>query len=176
MGLEPPRLLESHDLQRADRFDCGTPVPNEWLRVYAWTNHNSGSARVYVSIESSAGLIAGFYSLSAGAVEHSQAPSRISRGLAHHAIPVVLIGRLAVDLRYAGQGLGRFLIQDAFKHILETAQIIGTRAVIVQAKTPEAADFYTKLGFQASEDNPMLFFHLLKDIRKSLTAAGKSRP
>jgi len=176
LGPERPRPLEPRDLQLADRFDCATPVLNEWLRVYAWTNHNSGSARVYVSIDTNAGLIAGFYCLSAGAVEHSQAPSRISRGLARHAIPVVFVGRLAVDLRYTGQGLGRFLIQDAFKHILDTAQIIGTRAVIVQAKTPEAADFYAKLGFEASEDNPMLFFHLLKDMRKSLTAAGKSRP
>jgi GNAT superfamily N-acetyltransferase len=168
-----PRLIESHDLNFARSFDCGTTVLDEWLRIYAWTNHNSGSARVYVSIDNAAGLIAGYYRLSAGAVEHSVAPVRISKGLARHPIPVVLIGRLAVDRRYANQGLGRLLIRDAFQHILETADIIGTRAVMVQAKTPEAARFYVRLGFQASDADAMLFFHLLKDVKKSVSAAGK---
>ncbi len=174
MGLERPRLIESRDLDLTDRFDCGTSVLDEWLRVYAWTNHKSGSARVYVSIDTGARRIAGFYCLSAGAVEHAQAPRRISQGLARHPIPVILIGRLAVDQRYGNQGLGRFLIQDAFKRIVDTADIIGTRAVVVQAKTGEAAEFYRKLGFRASDSDPILFFHLLKDVRKSLDAARES--
>jgi GNAT superfamily N-acetyltransferase len=168
-----PRLIESGDLKLAERFDCGTPVLNEWLRVYAWTNHNSGSARVYVSVDAETGLIAGFYCLSASAVEHVNAPGRISKGLARHPIPVVLIGRLAVDRRYANQGLGRFLMQDAFRHILETSEIVGTRAAMVRAKTPEAAEFYSRLGFQSSRTDPMLFFHLVKDLKKSFDAAIK---
>ncbi len=173
MGPAHPRLIEVGDLNLAPRFDCGTPELNEWLRVYAWTNHNSGSARVYVSIDASADLIAGFYCLSAGAVEHADAPNRVAKGLARHPIPIVLIGRLAVDQRYAGQGIGRFLVQDAFQHIVETADKIGTRAVMVQAKNSAAADFYKRLGFQASDSNPMLFFLLVKDIKKSLDAARK---
>ncbi|MGO9606104.1 MAG: GNAT family N-acetyltransferase [Candidatus Binataceae bacterium] len=173
MGLERPRLIEVGDLRLADDFDCGTPVLNEWLRVYAWTNHNSGSARVYVCIDADAAAIAGYYSLSAGAVEHAQAPRRVSRGLARHPIPVVLIGRLAIDRRYSGRGLGRGLVRDAFDHTLESAEIVGTQALMVQAKTPEAAEFYRKRGFQTSDSDPMLFFHLLKDVRKSLAAAEK---
>jgi len=173
VAAERPRLIESRDLELTENFDCGTPVLDEWLRIYAWTNHNSGSARVYVSVDNQASLIAGFYCLSAGAVEHAHAPARVSQGLAHHPIPVVLIGRLAVDRRYANQGLGRLLVRDSFKHVVETADIIGTRAVMVQAKTPEAAEFYAKLGFQNSRSDPMLFFHLVKDIRKSLAAAPK---
>ncbi len=173
MAAERPRLIESRDLELAERFDCGIAVLNEWLRIYAWTNHQSGSARVYVSLDSQVRQIAGFYSLSAGAVEHEAAPRRVSKGLARHPIPVVLIGRLAVDRRYSSQGLGRLLIQDAFKHVLETADIIGTRAVMVRAKTAEAAEFYARLGFQASLADPMLFFHLIKDIRKSLEAAKR---
>ena len=172
MGPARPRLLESSDLHLADGFESGTPALDEWLRVYAWTNHNSGSARVYVSIDTSARLIAGFYSLSAGAVERAEAPQRVSKGLAGHPIPVVLIGRLAVDRRYASQGIGRFVVRDAFQHIVETADIIGTRAVMVQAKTPEAAEFYRRLGFQSTSSAPMLFFHLVKDVRRSLLEAG----
>jgi GNAT superfamily N-acetyltransferase len=173
MGLARPRLIEAGDLRLAEGFDCGTPVLNEWLHVCAWTNHNSGSARVYVCLDTDEDVIAGFYSLSAGAVEHAHAPSRISRGLARHPIPIALVGRLAIDRRYSNRGLGRFIVRDAFEHILESVEIVGTRAVVVQAKTPEVADFYRKLGFQASASDPMLLFHLLKDVKKSLIAARK---
>lgn len=173
MGPSRPRLLEASDLRLVDRFESGTSALDEWLRVYAWTNHNSGSSRVYVSVDTGAHLIAGFYSLSAGAIEHADAPKRVSKGLARHPIPIVLIGRLAVDKRYAGRGLGRFLIRDAFQHVIETAEIIGTRAVMVQAKTDEAAEFYRRLGFQPAGTEPMIFFHLVKDLRKSLLAAGE---
>jgi GNAT superfamily N-acetyltransferase len=173
MGLERPRLIEAGDLRFTDDFDCDTPVLNERLRVYAWTNHNSGGARVYVCIDTDQDAIAGFYSLSAGAAEHASVPGRISRGLARYPIPVVLIGRLAVDRRYGNRGLGRSLIRNAFEHVLESADIVGTRAVMVQAKTPETAEFYRMLGFHASDSDPMLFFHLLKDIKRSLAAAEK---
>jgi GNAT superfamily N-acetyltransferase len=173
VGPARPRLIEAGDLNLAPRFDCGTPELNEWLRVCAWTNHNSGSARVYVSVDSSADLIAGFYCLSAGAVEHADAPNRIAKGLVRHPIPVVLIGRLAVDQRYAGQGFGLFLMRDAFQRIVQTADVIGTRAVMVQAKNSAAADFYRRLGFQASDSNPMLFFLLVRDIKKSLDVARR---
>jgi GNAT superfamily N-acetyltransferase len=167
-GPERPRLIEVGDLKLAPRFDCGTPELNEWLRVYARTDHNRGSARVYVSVDTNADLIAGYYCLSAGAVEHADAPNRVSKGSAHPPIPIVLLGRLAVDQHYAGEGLGRFLVQDAFQHIVQTAGVIGTRAVMVQAKNSAAADFYKRLGFQASDSNWMLFFLLVKDIQKSL--------
>jgi GNAT superfamily N-acetyltransferase len=167
VGLERPRLLDLKDLQLADGFDCGTPVLNEWLRLYAWPNQKGGSARVYVSLDTAQGLIAGFYCLAGGAVQHKDAPKRVSQGLARHPIPVVLIGRLAVDQRYAGQGIGRFLIQDAFRRIIQTADSVDVRAVIVQAKNDSAAKFYRKLGFQAFDSDPMLFFQLVKDIRKS---------
>jgi len=174
VDLEPPRLLEARDLRLADRFDSGTSILNEWLRIYAWTNHKSGSARVYVCIDKEAGSVAGFYCLSAGAAEHAHASPRAKQGLARHPVPVVLVGRLAIDRRYANRGLGRFLMQDAFNHILETGETIGIRAVMVRAKTPEAAEFYRKLGFEASDSDPMLFFLLLKDIAKSRDAAKAS--
>jgi len=171
LGLEPPRLIQASDLLLSEKFDCGTPVLDQWLRVHAWTNHQSGSSRVYLSIDNDARLIAGFYCLSAGSVEHAAAPARVSKGLARHPIPVVLIGRLAVDRHYAGRGLGRFLMRDAYHRIVQTADTIGTRAIIVQAKTADAAEFYRRLGFDPFSTHSLLFYQLLKDVRKSLDAA-----
>ena len=163
--------MEARDLPLTLRFDCGVTVLNQWLQNYAWQNHRSGSARVYLAVDNVTNMIAGYYCLSAAQVERENAPKRVSQGLAQHSIPVVLIGRFAVDRRSQGSGLGRFFIRDAFERMFETADLIGIRAVIVRAKDASAAAFYARLGFQVSPSDPMLFFHLLKDIRKSLDAA-----
>jgi GNAT superfamily N-acetyltransferase len=166
--------MEARDLPLTLRFDCGVTVLNQWLQNYAWQNHRSGSARVYLAVDNVTNLIAGYYCLSAAQVERENAPKRVSQGLAQHPIPVVLIGRFAVDRRSQGSGLGRYLIRDAFERVFETADLIGIRAVIVRAKDASAAAFYARLGFQVSASDPMLFFHLLKDIRKSFDAARRS--
>jgi len=166
--------MEAGDLPLTLRFDCGVTVLNQWLQNYAWQNHRSGSARVYLAVDKDLNLIRGYYCLSAAQVERENAPKRVSQSLAQHPIPVALIGRFAVDRRAQGSGLGRFLIRDAFARVLDTADMIGIRAVMVRAKDASAAAFYARLGFQVSISDPMLFFHLLKDIRKSLDAVRKS--
>lgn len=173
MALRPPRPMEASDLPRTQSFDCGVAALNQWLLRFAWQNHNSGGARVYVSIDDEADRVAGYYCLSAAAVEHDAAPRVVSKGLARHPIAVVLIGRLAIDVHYRGLGLGRFLMRDAFVRILETAEKIGVRAVTVQAKDNTAAEFYRNLGFVASATDPNLFFMTLKDARKSLAEAAR---
>jgi GNAT superfamily N-acetyltransferase len=172
--LEKPRPLEVRDLPLAESFDCGESVLNEWLQKYAWQNHNSGAARVYVAIEVEPSKIAGYYCLSAASVEYGGAPARIGKGLAKHPIPVVLIGRLGVDQGYYGHGLARFLIRDAFQRTLEVADSIGVRAILVRAKNDSLSAFYEKLGFESSVTDPRLFFITIKDVKKSLAVAMQS--
>lgn len=161
----------------ARSFDCGVPALNEWLQRYAWQNHNSGGARVYVAIDrDDPSQISGYFCLSAADADYKSASSQVSRGLARHLIPVVLIGRLAVDQRYRGQNLGRFLVREAFRRIFEVEETIGVRAVMVVAKNDKAAEFYKKVGFESSVDDKALFFITLKDAKKSMEAAtAKSR-
>ena len=165
--------MEATDLPRTQPFDCGVAALNEWLQRFAWQNHSSGGARVYVCIDEETDRIAGYYCLSAASIEYGAAPRAVSKGLARHPVSVVLIGRLAVDQSFRGLGLGRFLSRDAFLRVLETADNIGIRAVMVQAKNEPAADFYRNLGFLASASDPNLFFMTLKDAKKSLQAAAK---
>jgi len=166
--------MEAGDVALAQTFDCGVPDLNKWLQNYAWQNHNSGGARVYLSIDRDANQIAGYFCLSAAGVEYKSAPARVARGLAHHAIPVALIGRLGVDQRYRGRKLGRFLVLEALRRVLEVADTMGVRAVIVVAKDDNAAEFYKRLGFEVSADDPRLFFITLKDAKKSLANALRS--
>jgi GNAT superfamily N-acetyltransferase len=168
--------MEQADIRRASNFDCGThPVLNDWLQKFAWPNHRSGGARVYVSVDTAQDLIAAYYSLSAAQAAHADVPVRVAHGMGQSPIPVVLIGRFAVDARFQGADIGRFMIRHAFGEVLTVANSIGVRAIMLDAKDQNGANFYTHLGFSASVSNPLRLFIMLKDIRKSLAAAS-ARP
>lgn len=105
--IEP--LTKAHVL---DQFDCGTASLTEWLRRFALTNHQSGSARTYVAHRRD-DVVVGYHSLTASSVARADAPERIAKGLPTQPIGVVLLARLAVDSRHQGNGLGKALLRDA---------------------------------------------------------------
>jgi len=144
-GLERPRLLRADDDIGA--FDCGVPVLNDWLKRRALVNHLSGASRTYVV--TAKGRVVAFYCLSAGAIEHAAAPGSIRRNMPEP-IPVVVMGRLAVDQGLQGKGLGPALLQHAIERVQEAAAITGIRALLVHAKDEKAAGFYKRFGFAAS--------------------------
>jgi hypothetical protein len=87
-------------------LDCGHESLNQWLRRFAWTNVQNDSARVYVAHRGN-GVASGYYAITAGSVSRAEAPDRVGRGLAAHPIGVVVLGRLAVDIKEQGKGLGK---------------------------------------------------------------------
>jgi GNAT superfamily N-acetyltransferase len=155
------RKLERGDPVAA--FDCGQPDLNRYLQRYAWNNHRANSAQIYVACAGPA--IAGYYSLSVAGVDYADSPARITKGLARHPVPVMLLARLAVDRTFQGQGLGAALLKDALLRTLQAADIAGIRAVIVQAKNEEARQWYLRFGFEPGPITPLHLFLLLKDIR-----------
>jgi GNAT superfamily N-acetyltransferase len=131
----PVPLSASHDLSE---FDCGAPALNDWLRQRALRNESRFS-RTYVVRDGD--KVAGYYCISAGAVEREAAPGKVRRN-APTAVPVSVIGRLAVSREYAGRGLGADLLADALRRIAAASQSIGIGAVMVQAKDENARRFY----------------------------------
>jgi GNAT superfamily N-acetyltransferase len=131
----PHSITATHDLSG---FDCGVPVLNDWLRERALKNESRFS-RSYVVCDGA--RVAGYYCLSAGAVQREAAPGKLRRN-APDAVPVSIIGRLAVDRGYAGRGLGASLLADALRRIAGAAQSIGIAAVLVQAKDEAARAWY----------------------------------
>ena len=135
-GLTAPApLTADHDLSQ---FDCGESVLDVWLKERALRNESRFS-RTYVVSEGQ--RVAGYYSISAGSVERAAAPGKLRRN-APDAIPVTIIGRLAVDRAFAGRGLGANLLSDALTRIALAAQTIGIAAVLVHAKDEKAKAFY----------------------------------
>jgi GNAT superfamily N-acetyltransferase len=162
-GLTAPvRLTVVHNLAE---FDCGIPSLNQWLTRHALKNEASGASRTYVTcIDNS---VVGYYCLAAGAVVRTEAPKSMQRNMPDP-IPVMILGRLAVDLVKQGQGIGRALLRDAIIRVLRAAEIVGIRAILVHAISDEAKRFYLSHGFEESPIDPMTLCLALGTARQAL--------
>ena len=158
---------ESREKLRPDHaiegLDSGREELNRYLLRYAWSNQRAGAAQTYVGLVGQS--IVGYYTLAIGHVSREEAPERVSKGLARHAVPIMLLARLAVDRRCRGQGIGRGLLKDALRRTLLAADIAGIRAFSVHAKDEEARGFYQRFDFIPSPADLMHLFILLKDVR-----------
>jgi len=162
--LESPVLLNrSHGVES---FDCGSASLNAYLLKFACDNNQNGSARTYASLRGN--QVAGYYTLAPGSVTQEDTPSRVRKGLARHPVPVILLARLAVDQHEQAQGLGAELLKDALLRVVNAAEIIGGRALLVHAKNEAAKSFYEHFGFESSPIDLFHLYLLLKDIRKTL--------
>jgi GNAT superfamily N-acetyltransferase len=160
-----PRPIEPTD--NTVGFDSGEPSLNRYLADRALANHVAGFARCYVCVDSETDDVLGYYTLSAVAIAHADLPGRARRN-APDPVPAVLLGRLAVDRKAQGSGLGRLLVRDAILSTLAAADRIGVRLLIVHALHDDAAAFYAALGFARSPTDPLHLYLLLKDARTSL--------
>jgi GNAT superfamily N-acetyltransferase len=161
-------LSAEHDVSR---FNCGTHESlNDWLKRFALLNQKNESARTYVVHRNTS--VVGYYSVSAGSVLAEEAPARISKGLARHAIPVILLARLAIDKDEKGTGLGKALLKDALLRIANAADIVGARAVLVHAIDDSARKFYLHFNFEPSPMHELQLMLLMKDLRKTLQASN----
>lgn len=158
------KLAGHHELQR---FDCGAEALNQFLERYALVNQAANSAQTYVLCQGENSVV-GYYSLAVGSIEHAAAPARVSRGLARHAIPVMLLARLAVALNHQGRGLGQALLKDALLRTLQAADIAGVRALLVHAKDDRARDWYERFDFTPSPTDSHHMFLLVKDLKALL--------
>ena len=87
-------------------------------------------------------------------------------------VPVMVLGRLAVDRAYQGRGLGEGLLRDALLRTLQAAQIGGIRAILVHAISEEAKRFYERHGFVASPIDPMTLMITVADAENALKSDG----
>lgn len=138
----PAPIQKEHQTQG---FDCSISSLNEWLVRRAMKNEYSGASRTYV-VCSEHRRVVGYYALAAGSVTRDDVPGKIKRNMPEP-IPVLVLGRLAVDYRYHGKGIGQGLLKDAVAKAINVSLQIGTRALLVHALNKEAERFYLKHGF-----------------------------
>jgi GNAT superfamily N-acetyltransferase len=158
----PTPLADQHQL---GAFNSGVPTLDEWLRRRARANQVSGASRSFVVCADD--IVVGYYALASGAVNAAAAPSRFRRNMPEP-IPVAVLGRLAVDQTWHGQGIGRALFRDSALRVMQAAEAIGIRGMLVHAISEEAKAFYVALGLSESPLEPMTLMVTLTDLRATL--------
>jgi GNAT superfamily N-acetyltransferase len=158
----PEHLAPKHDLAG---FESGVPALDEWLTRHALANEQAGGSRTYVVC---AGLrVVGYYALATGAVAQATATGRVRRNMPAP-VPVMVLGRLAVDRAFRGRGIGEGLLRDAILRTLQAAELAGIRAILVHAISEEAKRFYTRHGFVESPIDPMTLMITIADAKRAL--------
>lgn len=140
----------------ADAFSCGDDNLDRYLRTHITQDLRRNVARAFVAVEAATGVLAGYYTLSTASVRLGDLPPDTFKRLPRYPdLPAVLIGRLAIDRRYQGQGLGGALLVDVYrraKRIYAQAALLG---IIVDATDEGARSFYERHQFQRSPVNPL---------------------
>jgi GNAT superfamily N-acetyltransferase len=160
----PEKLNSAHDVSQ---FDCGEPALDDWLRRRALDNEERGASRTYVVCQGR--RVTGYYALAAGAVVHTAATGKIRRNMPDP-VPVMVIGRLAIDRSFQGHGIGAALLRDAVLRTVQAAEIAGIRAILVHAISERARQFYIGCGFAASPVDPMT---LMISVAEAATILGQ---
>ncbi len=159
--LSPPAPVSP--FYRLEGFDCGVAVLNSWLIKQVLRNEASGASRTFIVGKET--KVAGYYALAVGSVERVRAPARIRRNMPEP-LPVMVLGRLAVDLQWQGRGIGQGLLKDALLRTVAVSRQAGIRALVVHAISEEARLFYIRHGFQIS---PLDEMTLMLGLEKLLT-------
>jgi GNAT superfamily N-acetyltransferase len=149
--MRPPEPLQAY--HQLDAFDCGSDALNLWLQRRALNNQRAGVSRTSVVCRDD--CVIAYGSLAAGAIVLAEVPTSLRRNMPNP-LPVVMLGRLAVDRNYQGLGLGRALVAHAIRLSLQAQQLVGARALLVHAIDDQAADFYRRMGFRPSPISPLI--------------------
>ena len=160
-SLRVEALGSQHD---RSSFNCGVEPLDRYFRTQAGQDARKNMAAPFVLVLP-AGAIGGYYTLSSTAMKLTDLPAETIRRLPRYPlVPAILLGRLAVDLRYRGKGYGRFLLADALLRAVRSE--IASFAVVVEAKDEAARRFYERESFLPLPETPMQLFRPMADITK----------
>jgi GNAT superfamily N-acetyltransferase len=165
----PEPLAEAHDVAQ---FSSGKLPLDDWLKTRALSNQQKGFTAVMVVHD--AGRVVAYYGLAPTAVAPATLPRSVRTGQPPDPVPCLLLGQLATDLRWAGQGIGTGLLKHALERCVAAVELIGGRALMVNAVDEETAAFWRRRGFIASKDDPFILFRSIADIVASLLEGARS--
>jgi predicted N-acetyltransferase YhbS len=144
-AFTPPRALAADDDTAA--FDCGRDALNHWFRRHAWRNQELGVSRTTVVCEVQTGSIVGYVSLSTAQVERAWLPKAQQRNRPDP-LPAILLGQLAVDLRWQGQGIARSLMLHALTTTVRLSEEVGCFCVLTHPLDDHVRALYAAFGFE----------------------------
>lgn len=170
MLTAPAPIQMTHTL---DAFDCGEESLNRWLKERARKREETHSARTYVTCVGD--VVVGYSCLASGAVTRAGAAKSLQRNMPGP-VPVMILGRLAIDRSHQGQGIGQALLRDAILRTLSVSELAGVVALLAHALNEQARQFYLRYEFLVSPLGPMTVMLPLKRARQELLAVDAPSP
>jgi predicted GNAT family N-acyltransferase len=164
------RVFEPLDKKRHSRehFSCEVESLQQYFRTQAAQDLQKKAAAVFVLAKGQ--TVLGYYTLSNYTIEPDELPHEIKRQFPNYQkLPATLIGRIARDQNYRGQGIGETLLVDALRRCLEGTSTSGAIAVVVEAENEKARNFYLEFGFIQFPDHPDKLFILMRTIEETLS-------
>lgn len=151
------KLLESKHNKK--EFDCGKDLLNNYLKNQAGQDIKRKLSGCFVLLDNTTDTICGYYTLSNNSIPLSSLPDEIQKKLpkSYTSIPTTLLGRLAIDLKFQGKGIGKVLLIDALKRSYGISKEIGSYAIVVDPIDEDAVKFYKKYGFIQLPDSGKMF-------------------
>jgi ribosomal protein S18 acetylase RimI-like enzyme len=157
-------LEEHHD---RSAFGCGEEALDRYFKTQVTQDIRRRLANCFVAVETQHDVVAGFYTLAAASIPMPDLPQELVKRLPRYpSLPAARIGRLAVDMRFHGRGLGGALLADAAQRALPAAT--AAYALLVDAKNDTVAKFYEHHGFQRLVSQPRTLFLPLATAEKAL--------
>jgi len=151
---------------KRDLFDCGKIELNNYLKKQASQDIRRNVSRIFLAVSNqNPSLILGFYTLSANSIHFQELPPHLKKKVPRYPVPVAIIGRLAVDKRYQGLGIGKDLLVDGLKKVAEISKSFGIFGIMVEAKDKKAKAFYEHFGFLSLKDLPNKLILSLETIK-----------
>lgn len=155
----PVQLTDEHDLAQ---FTSGEPALDDWLQQRALKNMKIGATKTYVLCAPESLTVIGYYAICASHIVSTDVTSSMRRNMPNQ-IPGILLGRLAIDTTWQGQGLGSRLLRDVVMRCKRSSREIGARLIIVHAISDEAEKFYRHYGFtRLPVESPTLALDITK--------------
>lgn len=153
-------LTESlNNAHNRNDFYCGKDLLDNYLWKQAKQDVTRKLSACFVIVDEETGKVSGYYTLSSSSISNELIPESFKKKLpkSYLSIPVILLGRLAIDKNFQGKGVGKYLLIDSLKKCYDTSKSVGTFAVVVDPLDKEAENFYEKYGFIMLPDSGKMF-------------------
>ncbi len=157
-------LNSSHD---TENFSCGDSSLDDWLAKRALKNQKLAATRTFVATPDKAQTAIGYYGLSMSQIIRNDAPKKTQRNMPE-SIPVVLLGRLAIDKNWQGKGLGRYLMRHMIRTCLAASASVAARMIVTQPIDDNAHNFYVAVGFEPLRNQERMLAIDLKKVAEFL--------
>ena len=166
------KIIPYHKKYKRDQFHCGQPTLDNYILRNATRDVDAGGCACFVLIDDQEKVMA-YYTLSMESISVEDASDEIKKQIKYPRVPIILLGRLAVDNNFKGKGFGNLLIADALKRSLHVAQTeVGSTAVIADPIDDSAVRFYKKYGSIQLPDSERMFL-TMKKIKKAFDLSNE---